>query len=96
MFIHHVFFWLKEGADHAVFQNALENLIKSPQIKDAYLGVAAKSDREVVEDSFDFSLLVFFDNKEKHDTYQTNDAVHDAFIEIGKNMWEKVQVYDAI
>jgi len=96
MFIHHVFFWLKEDADHAAFQAGLEALIKSPMVKEAYLGVAAKSDREVVEDSFDFSLLVFFENKENHDIYQTTDEVHQVFIDTCKDMWTKVQVFDAI
>ena len=65
-------------------------------VKEAYLGVAAKSDREVVEDSFDFSLLVFFETKEKHDIYQTTDEVHQVFIDTCKDMWTKVQVFDAI
>lgn len=96
MFIHHVFFWLKEDADHAAFKAGLDALIKSPMVKEAYLGVAAKSDREVVEDSFDFSLLVFFETKEKHDIYQTTDEVHQVFIDTCKDMWTKVQVFDAI
>lgn len=96
MFIHHVFFWLKEGEDHAAFKNGLENLIKSPQVKEAHIGVAAKSDREVVEDSFDFSLLVFFDTKEKHDIYQTTDPIHQVFIDTCHTMWSQVKVFDAI
>lgn len=96
MFIHHVFFWLKEGEDHQKFRDALDALAKSPEIKEAHIGVAAKSDREVVEDSFDFSLLVFFDTKEKHDIYQTTDPIHQVFIDSCKTMWSQVKVFDAV
>jgi hypothetical protein len=95
--IHHVFFWLKNPNDPAacrLFEEGLKMLISIPEIKMSHVGKAVPSTREVVDDSFTYSYLAVFENRDDQDRYQTH-PVHLKFIEQYGHLWEKVQVYDA-
>jgi len=97
-FVHHVFFWLKEPSNPEArkqFENGLKELIKVPQIQSSHIGKPVESPREVVDDSFTYSYLAFFENKEDQDTYQTH-PIHLKFVDDCKHLWEKVVVYDAM
>ncbi len=97
MFVHHVFFWLKEPDNKArisKFRNELNKLISIETIRYKHIGVPAETNREVIENTYQFSLLVIFDNKEGHDIYQEHEK-HLLFIEKCEDLWEKVQVYDS-
>lgn len=97
-FVHHVFFWLKEPADAEArqqFELGLQNLIKVPQIQSSHIGIAVESSREVVDDSFTYSYMAFFRNKEDQDIYQTH-PIHLKFVEDCQHLWKKVVVYDAM
>ena len=97
-FIHLVLFWLKEpqNSDHREhFKKALKKLsIDSKYAKEVQLGTPSPSERDVVDDSYTFSLLVTFPSKDEHDQYQTEPA-HIAFIDSCKPLWERVQVFDS-
>lgn len=98
IFVHHVFFWLKEpkNADaRKDFVNGLQALVKVPQIKSHHIGTPVESPREVVDDSFTYSYMAFFNNKADQDIYQTH-PIHLKFVEDCQHLWEKVIVYDAI
>ncbi|MBA4410106.1 MAG: Dabb family protein [Bacteroidota bacterium] len=98
IFVHHVFFWLKEPKNpeaRAEFEKGLHELIKVPQIQSSHIGAPVESPREVVDDSFTYSFLTFFKNKEDQDVYQTH-PIHLKFIEDCQHLWEKVIVYDAV
>ncbi|MEM6343249.1 MAG: Dabb family protein [Bacteroidota bacterium] len=97
MFVHHVFFWLNPGHDDKrdYFVSQMQELCKIDLIRDSRIGVVSPSDREVVDSTFDYSLLVMFDNKADHDAYQVHPD-HDVFIANCKDLWARVQVYDAI
>lgn len=97
--VHHVFFWLKEpgNRDHRkIFENAVADLLKVETIKLSNFGVPASTEkRAVVDNSFTYSYLVIFDNKEGHDIYQSH-PLHDEFKSRINEIVEKVIVYDSI
>lgn len=98
LFIHHVFFWLKEPINSEVkneFEKGLHELIKVPQIQSYHIGTAVESPRGVVDDTFTYSFITFFKNNEDQAIYQTH-PIHLKFIENCQHLWEKVIVYDAM
>lgn len=98
MFIHHVFFWLKEPITAEIrskFEQALRDLVKVETIVDFHLGIPAGTSRDVIDASYAYSLLTTFKNKEDQDVYQTH-PIHLKFIEENSMLWEKVVVYDTI
>lgn len=97
MFVHHVFFWLKEPENQAhmqKFKRELERLVLVETIRFKHIGIAAGTDREVIDSSYQFSLLVIFDNKEGHDIYQEHEK-HLKFIAECEDLWDRVLVYDS-
>jgi hypothetical protein len=98
LFVHHVFFWLKEPAnkeDRIKFEEGLQNLRTIPQIQSSHIGGPVESARKVVDDSFTYSYMTFFRNNEDQTIYQTH-PLHLQFIEDCQHLWEKVIVYDAM
>jgi hypothetical protein len=98
IFIHHVYFWLKNPKseeDRQALVKGLRDLSKIDYIKLVHIGVPADTNRDVIERSYAVSWLLFFKNKEDQDRYQT-DPVHLHFIETCKHLWEKVVVYDSV
>lgn len=98
VFVHHVFFWLKEPNNPEArkqFEKGLQELIKVPQIQSSHIGTPVESPREVVDDSFTYSYMAFFKNKEDQDIYQTH-PIHLKFVEDCQHLWQKVVVYDAM
>jgi len=73
MFIHHVFFWLKENleaADIKKFEEGAKSLLKINTVRFGDIGKPASTDRPIIERSYSYSLVTAFDNKEAHDAYQ--------------------------
>ena len=98
IFVHHVFFWLKEPNNAEArmqFEKGLQGLIKVPLIQSSHIGTPVESSREVVDDSFTYSYMAFFRSKEDQIIYQTH-PIHLKFIEDCQHLWEKVIVYDAM
>lgn len=98
VFVHHVFFWLKEPKNSDTrkqFEQGLNKLITVPQIQSSHIGTPVESAREVVDDSFTYSYMAFFKSKEDQEIYQTH-PIHLQFIEDCQHLWEKVIVYDAM
>ena len=95
--IHHVFFWLKNPnskEDLDKLLAGLQTLRKIRQIKKLYVGVpAATEKRDVVDNSYSASELMFFDNLADQKSYQ-DDPIHQKFIADCSHLWEKVVVYD--
>ena len=97
--VHHVFFWLKEPNNPAVrkqFEKALDDLRKVPSIKFSHIGVPAGTEsRDVVDHSYTYSMITFFDSQEGQDAYQI-DPLHVKFVEENNHLWNKVVVYDTV
>jgi hypothetical protein len=98
MLIHSVFFWLtdetrSDGTE--AFERALRELAKLDLIQAAYVGIpAGTAPRPVTDHSFDYSLILHFENLADHDTYQNHPA-HLAFVEQNKDKWSTVKVRDS-
>ena len=96
--IHHVFFWLKNPAsteDRNKLLAGLRTLAKIETVRQIHIGVpAATEKRDVVDNSFSASELLFFDDLAGQKTYQDH-PIHQKFIADCSHLWEKVIVYDA-
>ena len=97
IFVHHVFFYLKQHdpANVAALVQGLQKLSSASTIKTFHIGVPAETCRDVVERSYGVSWLVFFDNPDDQESYQT-DPVHLDFIRECSHLWNKVVVYDSV
>lgn len=97
MFIHLVYFWLKEGAPEGERQRLAEDcrslLSKIPGVRHVWAGRPAMTPREIVDNSYDVGLCVVLDDRAAHDVYQTHEK-HLEFISRHKAHWQRVQVYD--
>ena len=97
--VHHVFFWLKNGdskEDLAKLLDGLRTLEKIETIRKLHIGVPASTEkRDVVDNSYHASELMFFDDTAGQKTYQDH-AIHQKFIEDCGHLWEKVIVYDSM
>lgn len=95
--IHHVFFWLKNPGSKEDLDKllaGLQTLRKIKTVKQLYIGVPASTEkREVVDNSFSASELMFFDSLADQKAYQ-DDPIHQQFIADCSHLWEKVIVYD--
>ncbi len=96
-FVHTVFFWMKNPdnqEDKAAFHTGLLKLAEIENIQTAYIGQAAATDREVIDNTYQFSITFIFDSKANQDIYQDHPD-HHAFINNCSQYWERVLVYDA-
>jgi len=95
-FIHTVFFWMNDtvtGEERAEFEKGLNKLGTVPQIRNYFYGRPAGTDREVVDNSWDYSWIVHFSSAEDQNTYQTH-PIHLEFIKKYQPLWKEVKVYD--
>ncbi len=97
MITHHVLFWLKPDTSDdqkQAFREGLQTLEKINSVKNFHVGTPSVIERAVVDRSYTFSLLLFFEHLEAHDAYQV-DELHKAFLERFRSLFEKVVIYDA-
>ncbi|MEW6238658.1 MAG: carbonic anhydrase [Candidatus Omnitrophota bacterium] len=98
-FIHTVFFWLKEKLPAEKKQQLIGDcktyLGSIETVRKIEVGIPAGTPRDVVDNSYGVSLVVYFDDRAGQDFYQTAEK-HLQFIERNKDSWTKVQVYDMI
>ena len=98
LFVHHVYFWLKDPVNQearAKFEKAARELVTVETIVDYHIGVPAPTNREVIDTSYTYSILSTYKTKEDQDIYQTHPK-HLKFIEECQDLWEKVVVYDSV
>lgn len=97
--VHHVFFWLKNPGskeDRDKLIAGLKTLAKIKTVRELRVGVVASTEkRDVVDNSWAVSELMFFSDLEGQAAYQT-DPIHLEFIRNCEHLWEKVIVYDAV
>jgi hypothetical protein len=96
-FVHQVYFWLNNKADLPKLIEGLEVMLPITSIRDIHIGVPAESEeRDVIERSYDVSLLVTFANLADHDHYQV-DPLHDIFREqYAGPLCKRVMVLDSV
>ena len=98
IFIHHVYFWLKNAGnkdDKAELIDGLKKLSGVKTIKQFHIGEPADTDRGVIDRSYAVSWMLFFDTAEAQASYQV-DPGHLKFIEECSHLWSKVIVYDSV
>ena len=95
--VHHVFFWLKNPGsteDRDKLVEGVKTLHKIETITELHVGIVANTEkRDVVDQSWAVSELMFFKDIASQATYQ-NHPVHLEFIKNYSHLWEKVIVYD--
>jgi hypothetical protein len=97
--VHHVFFWLKNPDakdDLARLLEGLRTLANIETVRGAHFGVPASTEkRDVVDNSFSASEILFFDDLAGQKSYQDH-PIHKKFIADCSHLWERVVVYDAL
>lgn len=97
-FFHMVFFWLINDSPEVEkqFLKELKDFVgQVEEIKKVHIGPPADTDRDVIDNTYSFSLVVTFDSKKEHDIYQEH-AAHLKFIDNASSLWKKVLVYDSV
>jgi hypothetical protein len=98
LFVHHVFFYLKNPssiADRDKLVEGLKKLSKVKTIKSFHIGKPANTNRDVIERGYSVSWMLHFNTPAEQESYQT-DPIHLKFIEDCSSLWEKVVVYDSV
>lgn len=97
-FVHSVYFWLKEPESETARQEFTAHLTQfldnSLYVKGRYIGAVSKSDRDVVDSSYTFTLVVTFGDQAEQELYQDEPA-HLKFVADAQHLWSKVVVYDS-
>jgi len=97
MIAHHVLFWLKADTTTEqieTFRKGLESLQGIEVVQNIHIGTPAPIERAVVDTTFTFSLILFFEDLAAHDVYQVH-PLHQAFLDGCRQYFEKVVIYDA-
>lgn len=97
MISHHVLFWLKADTtaeQKNAFRNGLQTLENIEVVKTFHIGTPAPIERAVVDTTYTFSLVLFFEDLAAHDVYQVH-PIHKAFLDEFRELFEKVIIYDA-
>jgi len=98
IFIHHVYFWLKNAgnaSDRDKLVEGLTKLSKVKTIKNFHIGKPAATNRDVIDTSYAISWFVLFENDGDQASYQA-DPIHLKFVEDYSHLWSKVIVYDSV
>ena len=97
IFIHHVFFWLKENnnSNRAQLIEGLKKLSSVTTIRQFHIGVPADTNRDVVENSYSVSWMIFCENADDQESYQV-DPIHLNFVKECSHLWNKVTVFDTV
>ncbi|MBT4138243.1 MAG: Dabb family protein [Candidatus Latescibacteria bacterium] len=96
MHIHNVYFWLNDGLDTSdvtAFEKGLASLCGDVAALSGWYGKPAQTDRDVVENSYSYGLVLVFENLQAHDQYQGG-AVHLQFVDDHLLKWGRVVVHD--
>lgn len=98
-FTHVVYFWLnnpEDEQDRLDFETSLKKFVNnSKYAQTKFIGIPANTPREVVDNSYTYSLILSFPSKEDQEKYQKEQA-HLDFIKEASHLWNKVQVYDSV
>ncbi len=97
-FVHSVYFWLNNpdnAEENELFLKNLHEFLENSQYLTSYhVAPPAGTPRDLVDNSYDYNLVVTFDSKELQDKYQTEPA-HVKFVETSSQLWNRVQIYDS-
>lgn len=95
-FIHTAYFWLKEDVsdmEKAAFIRDCEKLAEVETVRAFYSGSPANTDRDVIENTYDYAVVFHFENLDDQEVYQQH-PLHLEMIEKHQEKWERVMVTD--
>ena len=98
MFVHAVYFWLREdlgAAERQEFVQRARALTTIPDVAHGWLGTPAATDRPIIDRSYSYALTLAFDDEAAHDRYQVH-PVHDEFRDTCGTFWSRVLIYDSV
>ena len=98
LFVHSVYFWMNEDATEMQRDSFIDILRELEQIESVQaleVGVPADTPREVVDNSYDVALFVYFEDRIGHDKYQS-DTIHTDAITRFEGWVDSVRIYDAL
>ena len=98
MFVHAVYFWLRDGLtpeERDRFAAGLRALRAIDEVHAGYIGVPAPTDRGVIERGYSRALVLVFADQRAHDAYQVH-PVHDRFRAECGGLWTAVRIYDSV
>jgi len=98
MFVHSVYFWLRDDLSPAArdnFVDGVRSLTTIETVQHGFLGTPANTNREIIDQSYSYALVLFFPDEAAHDVYQVH-PVHDRFRERCGGSWNKIVIYDAV
>lgn len=98
MFVHAVYFWLREDltlAEQSSFAAGLRSLRWIEGVEHGYIGIPAPTDRASIERGYSRSLVLVFEDQAAHDAYQV-DPVHERFRAECGSFWKTLRIYDSV
>lgn len=95
-FVHHVLFWLNDKAELPKLIEGLKTLADISLVRDIHVGIPAATDGDVVENSYDASLLTIFNSQADYEAYEVHPD-HQVFVETyAKPLSFKVLIVDSV
>ena len=98
MFVHAVYFWLRQdltAAERDRFAAGLRSLRAIEDVENGYIGTPAATDRPIIERGYSNALVLIFRDQAAHDRYQVH-PVHDRFRAECGGLWTTVRIYDSV
>ena len=98
MFVHAVYFWLREDLseqDRATFVELLHALTTIEDVHQGYIGQPADTDRPIIDRSYSWAEILVFRDRAAHDRYQVH-PTHRRFVEQCATFWHRIVIYDSI
>lgn len=95
--IHTVFLWLKKPGDEQHRQRLLQathRLRAIPGVLDIRFGEKIESDREIVDDSFDIGITIYFSTIETMNDYLVHPLHHAVVEQEIRPLVDRIVVYD--
>ena len=93
--VHNVYFWLNSDADIPTFEAKARDLTEIDVVQRGSIGKSAgTAERPVTDKTFSYHLSLEFASIDDHNIYQDH-AVHHAFVDACKPMFDRVIVYDS-
>ena len=98
MFIHSVYFWLKDDLTARqvdTFHEGIASLTAIGTVQAAHTGKPAPTERPIIDSTYSQALILVFSSQADHDSYQDHD-VHEAFRQTCGDFWHKIVIYDCL
>ena len=98
MFIHSVYFWLRDdltAAERRRFEDGVRSLVSIDGVERGHIGVPAPTDRPVIERGYSRALILTFADQAAHDAYQVH-PIHDRFRDECGSCWNSVRIFDTV